>query len=353
MNWKANKNFAIALGLLSALLAGLLALGFLTASAKGELAQDLRSKQAEHDRLRGAAIFPSMQNVRKLEEENQRLEEFLAKVETDLLQRQPTPVSATNPSDFNLLLEAERNAILRLAAETQSPVPSLDPEARDSRPVAVHEPAKFWFDFDDYGVGGKTPDLKHIADLSVQLKGLRAVCEALIRAGVSEIGPVERQKIETPAGKPKPPPPPPPRKGRKKKAAAQAEAEEPALVLNNFTVGVRFSTAEANLWRALGEVANLPLPFVITQVEVRNQHPTLQAGAGTGPTLSAPTVNPLAALAAGRTTTGGEARQESAGTEMVQVHLRLRVYRMEKPVPPGEEADPDAPQPDAALPAES
>ena len=333
MNWKQNKGFVAGLALLGTLMAGLSVYAFLTTSAREEVESTLQARLTERQSLENAKVFPSMENVRGLAGEVTALEGFLATLREDVRRRQTAPAKVGNPSEFNLLLEKERNALLTNAAAARVEIPGLEGEPVQIRPVTISD--KFWFDFDEYGLGGKTPEPEKIPALSVQLFTLKSVCDALIRAGVSELGPVEREKLEHAAVTPDAAAAeaeienPRPKKNRKDKG----EDGEPGEAVDSFTCGVRFTAREDIVWGALSAIANLPHPLVITGVEIHNLNSSLQpsfGGSSAQTNPGVPSLDDLARALGARQPAAGT-RLETAGTEQVQVKLRLRVHQLSAP----------------------
>lgn len=327
MNWQQNKGFVIGLSVLGVLLAGGVTMAFLTSSARQSLRDELDGKVSERNALEGAKIHPSIDNVRKLGEENKALAAFLGTLVDDVRARQPKPGAIASPGDFNLKLEAEQKALAKLAAATKVSLPVLEGEAPQVVPVSLGP--KFWFDFNEYGEGGKLPEAAHIPLLAVQLEALRDICTALVKSGISEIKDVQREKVESVAAAPV---------ADEENARAKAPA---GPVLTNFTCSVSFVAPESAVWPALTALANHSLPMVITGVDVQNQSQTLQpsfAGAGAaggGSSLA----SQLAALSGGG---AGESakRLETAGTELIRVKVSLRVHRVESPEPASETQPP-------------
>lgn len=343
MNWKQNKGFVAGLALLGTLMAGLSVYAFLTSSARQDVESSFQAKLSERQSLENAKIFPSMENVRGLAGEVTALEGFLATLREDVRRRQTAPLNFGNPSEFNLRLESERNALLTNAASARVELPGLEGEPVQVRAVTISD--KFWFDFDEYGLGGKTPEPEKIPALSVQLLTLKAVCDALIRAGVSELGPVEREKLEAAAPAPAVPAEEPEEAStrRRKKGKDQEDGESTAESVESFTCGVRFTARENVVWGALSAIANLPIPLVITGVEVHNLNNALQPSFGGGPAAQVNAgssgLEALAQALGGNRPAAG-ARLETAGTEQVQIQLRLRVHQLAAPAPATAPAEP-------------
>jgi hypothetical protein len=329
MNWQQNKGFVIGLSALGVLLAGGVTMAILTSSARTSLREELDGKVNERTALESAKIHPSIDNVRKLGEENKALAGFLGTLVDDVRARQPKPAAIASPGDFNLKLESEQKTLAKLAAATKVSLPVLEGEAPQVVPVSLGP--KFWFDFNEYGEGGKLADPAHIPLLAIQLESLRDICTSLVKSGISEIKEIHREKVETPVAAVA---------VDDDNARGKSTAPPVGPVLTNFTCSVAFIAPENAVWSALTALANHALPLVITGVDVQNQSGTLQpAFAGAGAAGGGSLADQLRALSGSGS--GETAKKlETAGTELVRVKVSLRVHRVESPEPASETQPP-------------
>lgn len=96
---------------------------------------------------------------------------------------------------------------------------------------------------------------------------------------------------------------------------------------------MRFTAREDIVWGALSAIANLPHPLVITGVEIHNLNSSLQpsfGGSSAQTNPGVPSLDDLARALGARQPAAGT-RLETAGTEQVQVKLRLRVHQLSAP----------------------
>ena len=129
---------------------------------------------------------------------------------------------------------------------------------------------------------------------------------------------------------------------RKKRGRKPGEPAAASVALSDFTCSLRFTAREDRVWAALTQLTNLPIPLVVTGVEVRNLNSTLQPAFGSA-APGAPaqvSLEDLARALGGRSTPSAARNLETAGMELVQVLVRFRVFRIDAPAPSPADSQP-------------
>ncbi len=280
-----------------AVLAALVVIGVKLAGSLGHYnaeKRQLRDATGRKDLLTRRSPYPSLENVRREDEKYQDLLDGYNELNDALRARQIEPRGMQAVEFMSLLEKTVRQLGRQLAA------------------ARVAYPPNARFSFERYA-GGKPPAREDVPRLVQQLGIIAALCQALGRAGVSELVAIGREEFENRAA-------PASARGRPATPAAGGAAGDDALfTTQHFYLTVR--GREPALRSLLNLLAGFPVFTVVTSLELASLQPVLRAAA-------AP-----AAAGATHAAAGARDRAPITGNETIEMKLELDVYRFAPSLP--------------------
>ncbi len=157
-------------------IAGLVFL-FILQSGYRSVKQDLNQAQQQLQRLNQRDPYPAQENIRKMEENLERLQGFYHSFVQDLMNQQAEPMDLER-AEFPTLLERTFTRLF---------------DSARSNAVAVSE--DFAFGFARYAEGA-LPVARHINRLTVQVQMVEEICSVLFESGIRSLDTVGRDEFE-------------------------------------------------------------------------------------------------------------------------------------------------------------
>jgi hypothetical protein len=268
---KNNKVLATLLGIIIAGFVGLAALAYFAYSTYSESLLELEAMNSKLVKVEGAKIYPTAENVEKLDKQVTDYEDSVEKLTRVLLNLQQ-PAPAVIDTDFQAKLKQSIGDIKEQAAQAK-----------------VELPKEFNLGFDVYTRSlPKSPAAAE--QLNDYFMGVDAVVRACIKSGVSSIDDLKRSELAI--EKPDAPAPPPPTKAqlrtrkRSKGNAAPAKAIALTQVVERRQLTLNITSDQDGLISLLNMLADantMPYFTVVRQLRIENEK---QEGPSRGQVLS-------------------------------------------------------------------
>ena len=319
----SKKKLMIGLGVFALLFVAAAAFLVIRRGALGEARDSLDSELQTRGSLASAKVFPSSANLQKLEEQRKALQQILDDTRSAVSNRQVQAVAVTG-TKFNDLLESTRKSLAANAARKKVLVNATEVESPENlAPVDITQILPL--DLKEYDA--VSPKEENAPRLTIQMKTLEQVVNALIDAGVNAIVSCRREKFDVPIAATS--------GSLETTSAPKAAVAAPVLDSNTFTIS--FQSSEPVAWSAISKLQNLPMAPVVTRVSFRNLNQSLQFIEGGGPGEGGNTGDPLAALFAvhaGKEPADNKpidplaARKLVAGAERVEAQVTFKVYQL-------------------------
>jgi hypothetical protein len=192
-------------------------------------------------RLNNRAIYPSSENVEKLQEHMIRMKAQAADFKS-LLERDPFPHTPVEAADFTARAQGVVERVKKMAAQ-----------------AGVAMPDTLEAGFSKYASGGMVPDAVFVPRLCRQLYSIEHIADVLVRSGVGSIDALAREEFEN-SGRPESPP----RRRRPRSEASSIEISRSVQSAGNTSlytkerIGVEFTGREDAVWRVLDIMARAP-----------------------------------------------------------------------------------------------
>lgn len=273
MSWiKENKFLA---GFTAVTVVGAGALGFLAFQAKSAYdaaTATYEEQSSELSRLQGSQPFPSMANVKTLEEQRKQHEEAIGALQ-ERLAKVELPVEEVSPQQFQDRLRQTVDTIGKRATD-----------------AGVELPANFSLGFDRYLA--EPPRGEAAGPLARQLKAIEAVVANVIDSRATKLVSLDREELpQEKSGTPDPQP---------AKGAKGAKPSEAKPLVDKYPFQITFISNQGSMMQVLNNVVSSDKQFYIPRlITVRNEKETGPSRADTAPAVApvTPTVSdPTAAV---------------------------------------------------------
>lgn len=318
MNILKHKSLVIGGGIL-AVFAGVAIFGLIHFQrVYAKAANELKGANDRLDRLNRRNPFPADENVTIVQQNRDKLKDFLGHLQQDFRQGQVSE-ETMEPAQFAALLERTNRELTNRAAASNTKLPE-----------------RFAAGFGRY-VAGELPAAADIPRLVVQARTIAAVCQILFESRIGELVSVERTPFEGQGGDAATP------RNIRSELAGTPDAPSTSLLtlalppvesnelFHAERLAVSFLAREHAAWEVLNALARNPLFAVVKHVEFTNESnpkapvPERAGAAGTGLPV-APQVAP-GQPGAGPIIYPPREERIMAGRENVRVGLVLDVYR--------------------------